>query len=470
MPLPQPPAVPQTITVHLGRPDDTTAENVTVPFNEYIKNVASSEIYPTWPESALRANILAQISFALNRVFTEHYRAQGYPFDITNSTAYDQAYVQGRNIFGNISQIVDEIFNDYLRREGYLEPLFAQFCNGTTVTCPGMSQWGTVTLAEQGYTPFEILQHYYGDDIELVRDAPIQDFQETYPGVPLRIGSYGADVQAVQLQLNTISRNYPAIPKIASPDGIFGVETEEAVRKFQEIFNLTPDGIVGKATWYRIIQIRNGVLRLAELNSEGLKIENLQRQYRDKLSPGDSGDPVLIIQYYLRVIGEFNDLIPVIQVDGIYGPATEQAVIALQNFYGLPPTGEVDETTWHTIEEAYRDTLAAWPPELASEADVVFPGVILRPGVSGPSVSTLQTFLSYISDTYPDIPKVTVNGYFGPETQNAVLAYQNKFGLPARGIVGPITWSNIARRYRTLMESNQRSAQQNPGRTLNEES
>lgn len=460
--------VPQTITVHLGRPDDASAENVTVPFNEYIKNVASSEIYPTWPENALRANILAQISFALNRVFTEHYRAQGYNFDITNSTAFDQAYVHGRSIFSNIGQIVDEIFNDFIRREGNLEPLFAQFCNGTTVTCPGLSQWGSVTLAEQGYGPFDILQYYYGDDISLVRNAPIQNVEESYPGIPLRIGSVGPDVQRIQLQLNNISRNYPAIPKIATPDGSFDVETDEAVRKFQEIFNLAIDGIVGKATWYRIAQISNGVLRLAELDSIGIKIENLQKQYREQRSEGDSGDPVLAIQYYLRVIGEFNNMIPIIAVDGYFGPETTQAVKAFQQFYGLPVTGVVDEATWDLMVEAYAGTLASLPPEYRSEAEVLYPGVILRLGMSGPSISTLQTFLSLISNTFPNIPKVAVTGYFGPETQAAVLAYQREFGLTPRGIVGPITWSNIARRYRELLAGSEKSVGQNPGRTLNE--
>lgn len=460
--------VPQTITVHLGRPDDSTAENVTVPFNEYIKNVASGEIYPTWPENALRANILAQISFALNRIFTEHYRALGYDFDITNSTAFDQSYVHGRSIFSNVGQIVDDIFNDFIRREGNLEPLFAQFCNGTTVTCPGLSQWGSVSLAEQGYTPFEILQYYYGDDITLVRNAPIQNVPESYPGIPLRLGSIGPQVQRIQLQLNNISRNYPAIPKIATPDGSFDVETDEAVRKFQEIFDLTVDGIVGKATWYRIAQIHNGVQRLGELESEGVKIEKIQQQYREQRSEGDSGDPVLAIQYYLRVIGEFNNMIPIIAVDGYFGPETTQAVRAFQQFYGLPVTGVVDEATWNLMVEAYASTLASLPPEYRSEADVLYPGVILRLGMSGPSISTLQTFLSTISDTFPNIPKVSVTGYFGPETQAAVLAYQREFGLNPRGIVGPITWSSIARRYRTLLEGSEKSTGQNPGRTLNE--
>lgn len=217
------------------------AENVTIPFAEYIKNVASSEIYPTWPEAAIRANILAQISFALNRIYTEHYPSQGYDFDITNNTQYDQNFVRNRDIFENISQIVDDIFNDYVVRQGSVEPLFTQYCNGTTSTCDGLSQWGTVDLADQGLIPYEILQYYFGDDINIVFGAPVQGIERSYPGVPLRQGSAGEDVRILQRQLNRISDNYPAIPKLLV-DGFFGVETEAAVREFQRIFNLpTPN-------------------------------------------------------------------------------------------------------------------------------------------------------------------------------------------------------------------------------------
>ena len=184
------PYVPERITVHLG-PPDATAANVTVSFVDYVKNVASSEIYPTWDESALRANILAIISFALNRVYTEFYRSRGYNFEITNSTAYDQAFVNGRNTFENIDAIVDNIFNDYIRRQGFVEPLAAKFCNGTTVTCEGLSQWGSQRLAEDGYNSIQILRNYYGNNIELVTNAPVQGLVQSYPGTPLRQGSRG---------------------------------------------------------------------------------------------------------------------------------------------------------------------------------------------------------------------------------------------------------------------------------------
>ena len=260
------PYIPETITVHLGEPDQQ-AENVTVPFIDYIKNVASSEIYPTWPESALRANILAQISFALNRVYTEYYRSRGYSFNITNSTAIDQSFINGRNYFDTISLIVDEIFNDYLRKRDRIEPLFAQYCNGTTVTCGGLSQWGSVDLAEEGYDSVEIIRHYYGDDTEVVVDAPVSGIMSSPPSRLLRLGSTGNDVLAVQLRLNRISVNYPSIPKIPSPDGYYGIGTKEAVEEFQSIFDLTVDGVVGKSTWYAIQRIYAAVKRLNDLNS-----------------------------------------------------------------------------------------------------------------------------------------------------------------------------------------------------------
>lgn len=207
------PYIPSTITVHLGLPDQW-AENVTVSFPDYVKNVASSEIYPTWELSAIRANVLAIISFALNRVYTEFYPSRGYNFQITNTTAYDQKFIRGRSFFQSISAVVDEIFNDYIRRQGFVEPLSAKFCNGTTSTCDGLSQWGSQEMAQTGYNSMEILRHYYGDDIELVVNAPIQDITQSYPGNPLRLGSVGEEVAVVQTSLNRISQNYPAIPKI----------------------------------------------------------------------------------------------------------------------------------------------------------------------------------------------------------------------------------------------------------------
>ena len=228
MPVIITPYIPTNITVHLGLPSQW-AENITVSFPDYVKNVASSEIYPTWELSAIRANVLAIISFALNRVYTEYYRSRGYEFDITSTTQYDQKFIRGRNFFDSISRVVDEIFNDYIRRRGFVEPLAAKFCNGTTSTCDGLSQWGSQDMAKQGANSMEILYRYYGDDIELVVEAPIQDMTRSYPGYPLRLGSAGEEVVAIQTMINRISQNYPAIPKIRPVTGAFNEKTEEAV-------------------------------------------------------------------------------------------------------------------------------------------------------------------------------------------------------------------------------------------------
>jgi len=345
------PFVPQRITVHLGAPS-SNAENVTVSFSDYVKNVASSEIYPTWDESALRANILAITSFALNRVYTEFYRSRGYDFDITNSTAYDQYFVKGRAFFENISRLVDELFNDYLRRPGFVEPLAAKFCNGTTVTCEGLSQWGSQNLAQQGYNSTQILRSYYGD-VETVLNAPIRGITSSYPGTPLRVGSTGPNVVVIQVSLNRIAQNYPAIPKIPAADGIFGPRTETTVRAFQQIFGLSPDGIVGPATWYEIVRLYTAVTSLSELRSQGQQFYAINWSAPNALQTGDTGDKVRQLQYMLSVLSAYIPEIPPVSVDGIFGQATRAAVLAAQRRFRLPETGVVGEATWDEIYDQF---------------------------------------------------------------------------------------------------------------------
>lgn len=355
MPLtPITPYVPQTITVHLG-PPGSDAENVTVSFPEYVKNVASSEIYPTWEPAAIRANVLAITSFALNRVYTEYYPSRGYPFNITSSTAYDQKFIKGRSIFENISQVVDSIFNSYIRRIGFVEPLAAKFCNGTTTTCDGLSQWGSQAMAEQGADSITILRSYYGDNIEIVTNAPVMGIRYSYPGAPVRLGDRGEAVLRIQTMLNRISRDYPAIPKVQPVDGIFGEGTEQAVIKFQQIFSLTPDGIVGSATWYKLVFLYVGVLDLAELVSEGQTFyaNAIPLEFSDVVAPGDTGEEVRVIQYLLSVVSEFYSNVPPVAVDGVYGPATRQAVLAVQQMAGLPQDGVVGEQTWQALYRLY---------------------------------------------------------------------------------------------------------------------
>ena len=257
--------LPEYIIVHDGTPQDTTAKNHYVRYRDYIKNVASSEIYATWPRSTIIANILAIQSFTMNRVFTEWYRNKGYNFTITSSTAFDQKWMNGRNYFSSIAEVVDEVFDNYLSRPNVKQPILTQYCDGQRVQCPNwMAQWGSKQLGDQGYEPIEILRYYYGDNMYINFAEEVSGVPSSYPGYPLDIGSVGEDVTKIQEQLNRISDNYPLIPKIPV-DGIFGERTQNAVKVFQSIFGLAQDGIVGSRTWYRIQDIFVGVTRIAEL-------------------------------------------------------------------------------------------------------------------------------------------------------------------------------------------------------------
>lgn len=456
------PTIPETVTVHLGAPSES-APNVTVPFVEYITNVASSEIYPTWPENAIRANIYAQISFVLNRIYTEYYRVRGYDFDITNHTAYDQYFVNGRDYFENISQIVSEIFNTYIVRQGSVEPLFAQYCNGSTVTCDGLSQWGTVELANRGYTPYEILQAYYGEDINLVTDVPVMNLNASFPNRLLRVGTAGDDVRQIQIRLNRISDNYPSIPKIVLPDGVFGFDTEEAVRRFQEVFSLEADGIVGKSTWYAVQFLYNAVKRLNELDSEGIALDEVTQQYTAGLTQGSSGVEVQNIQYLLAYLAEFYSEIPPIAIDGIFGPATASAVQAAQRLFELPITGEVDFATWDVLYRTYLGFLETIPFQYAEGNVLPYPGVPLRLGSEDDSVRVLQEYLNFISRFNSEIPSVNVTGYFGNQTWQAVLAFQENAGIPPNGTVGSVTWNAIAQEYSDLYKGSVLRDGQYPG-------
>ena len=456
------PFIPESITVHLG-PPDSAAQNVTVPFIDYITNVASSEIYPTWPEEAIRANIYAQISFALNRIYTEFYRSRGYDFDITNSTAFDQSFVKDRDYFENISQIVADIFNSYVVRQGFVEPLFTQYCDGVRVQCGGLSQWGTVELANQGYTPYEILQYYYGDDINIVRDAPIMNVSSTAPIRPLRLGSGGDEVRRLQLRLNRISDNYPSIPKIALPDGVFSFDTEDAVKRFQEIFGLTPDGVVGNATWYKILFLYNAVKRLNELDSEGITLDEVTQQFDKAVTPGETGDQVRNVQYLLAYVAQFYDQIPPISLDGIYGPSTENAVRSFQELFELPITGEVDLLTWDALYRTYLGFIETIPFKYIEGRLYPYPGVPLRLGSESEVVRLLQEYLNYISTFYPQIPSVNPTGYFGSRTQEAVIAFQRMEGLTPNGTVAANTWNEISSLYSDLYLGSRLGEGQYPG-------
>ena len=439
--------VPTSITVHLGAPNEA-ADNIRVPYIDYIKNVVCSEIYPTWPENALLANIYTIQSFTLNRVFTEYYRTRGYVFDITNNTAFDQAFVPGRKYFEPISDMVDMVFNAYIVRAGQVQPLAAQYCSGSGVTCAGLSQWGTVSLANQGYSVLGILRYYFGQDVSLVYNAPTAPNIPSYSGVPLQIGSAGAQVRTVQRELNRISANYPAIPRIGTVSGVFDAATRNAVIVFQQIFGLAVDGVVGKQTWYKLKYIYNGVKNLSEIYSEGLTISEVERVFSNVLRQGDRGIAVRTIQYYLNFIGQFNGSLNIdIAEDGVFGPATKRAVEAFQRYYGLKVDGIVGRNTWNAVIDAYNDILRSLPADFTGFSSLLYPGYYIQRGASGRIVEQLQMFLRVIAQNNNSVPSVAVDGVFGPQTQAAVIAVQNWFDLEPDGVVGPITWNAIITLY-----------------------
>lgn len=426
--------VPAYITVHLGKPNDRTAKNVSVSFPDYIKNVASSEIYPTWPENALRANILAQISFAQNRIFTEWYRSQGYNFDITNNTNYDQYFVYQRNIYKSVSRIVDDLFTRYVRTIGTINPLFTEYCNGTTVTCKGLSQWGTVPLAQNGYTPLGILKYYYGNRIEIAAANPTRAIGSSYPGQPLKVGTVSPDVQTVKTQLNRVRVNYSAIPPISQMDNRYTAETAASVRTFQRIFNLAPDGIVGRATWNRLSYIYTAVKKLAELGGEGVTLpQNRPVVYLQK---GSQGENVKLAQYFLRVISQYYEAIRPIDIDGIFGSGTETAVKSFQRMRGLRPDGVIGPDTWEALYESY------FAVTRSSGLAVPYPGYLLQVGSRGDNVKLMQQYLNAISNVYPQ-PPITADGIYGERTASAVRSFQRLTGLTPDGIIGSVTWGRI---------------------------
>lgn len=444
--------IPSTITVHLGAPNQP-AENVTVPFIDYIKNVASSEIYPTWPEEALRANIYAITSTALNRVFTEWYRAQGYNFDITNDTGFDQAYVHNRGVFDSLSVITDELFDSYIVRQGQIEPLYAQFCDGRVSQCPGLLQWGSVELANQGYTPYEILQYYYGDNINIQTDTPVAEAFETYPGLPLQLGDNNPYILLMQIMLNTIAPNYPAIPRISNPSGTFDEATQEAVRVFQEIFHLPITGIIDKSTWYRIRRIHAAVTSLAELTSQGIILSELP-EYTPTPGPEDVVPRTQAVQYFLNVLSVYYDSIPSVDINGVLDTQTRTSIMEFQKVFSLPITGLIDEQTWNAMYDAVLGILETLPPSAIALPSLLWPGITYQVGSEGAGVYILQQYLAYIGSVLEGVSPAEPDGIFGPETEQAVRTFQEFFGIDVTGVVDQYTWNRIVLIYRNLRFGN----------------
>lgn len=438
--------VPRNITVHLGNPDEE-AENVTVPFLDYVKNVASSELYPTWPENALRANIHAIVSIAMNRIYTEWYRSRGYDFDITNSTQYDQAYVHNRGIFDTIGTISDEIFNQYIVREGQIQPLFATFCDGRVSQCDGLHQWGTVDLANQGMTPIEILRYYYGNNIKIV-EAPVGDIDIFYPGEPLVLGDSSIDVLRMQLNLDRIRLNYPAIPVIQPLTGYFNESTESAVKAFQQIFNLPVTGEIDQATWYMLRYIYAAVTKLAELSAQGDFINLLLEVTEETSLEGDVTPRVELIQFALNVLSAYYPTINSVAITGVFDEQTRERVIAFQKTMNLQPTGAVDRETFDLLMSNLFGILDTLPPESVYLPSIRWPGVVYELGHESPAVYIIQEMLSYISLIIPTIPYMEPNGVYDEKTQQAVKAFQNVQNIEPTGIVDENTWNSIIKIYR----------------------
>ena len=436
------PVVPNNITVHLGKPDEA-ARNITVPFTDYIANVASNELYPTWPRTALIANIYAIISFTMNRIYNEWYPSKGYNFDITSSPVYDQSFKEGRSTFENIDEIVGEIFNNYVIKGNQIQPYFTRYCDGRVTTCDGLSQWGTVTLANQGKTPLQILQNYYGNDIKIKYDAPVGDSTGGFPGYNISLGEAGNPVLAIQRDLRRIRQNYPAIPDIKNTVGIYDEETRDAVKKFQSIFYLPSTGIVDKATWYKIKYVYTSVKKLSDLYSEGLTEEEATFLYSDEIKYGDTGIEVEYIHYFLDAIAFLDNDIPRLKTNSVYSDNTITMVKAFQSKYGLPVTGIFTYADWNMLKTVYNRILKSFPSEYQDYVNELYPDYFLTYGMSGNDVRRLQKFLLAICKYDKSIPGVRVNGIFDELTEKSIKKVQSDYGFEINGIVGPLLWRKL---------------------------
>ena len=444
--------IPTSVTVHLGKPT-ASASNVTIPFLTYLKSVAASEIYPTWPYEALKANILCQVTFILNRIYTEWYRSKGYNFDITNSTSYDQKYIHNRSTFETTDRVVEEVFNNYVTKAFNKEPFFTEYCDGKTVKCNGLSQWGACYKAQAGENALQILKDYYGNDVQVNESNNITAIPASYPGTPLKKGSTGQNVEIIQAQLNRIGDNYPSIKKL-NVDGVFGDAMTASVKAFQKIFNLTQDGVIGKTTWYKISYIYVAVKKLAELTSEGEAIKN--GSYPGYVvKRGDKGINVMIIQYYINQTAVYVDSIDPVKLDGVFGPGLEAQVINFQKFFNLTPDGKVGALTWNKMFEIFlsiKNGITA-PPQIPP-SNATYPGTPLKIGSTGVNVTKIQEWLNGVAQVYPSVPSIAVDGRFGPATQQSVMAFQTRFALTVDGIVGPATWNKLYNTWQDLVAQN----------------
>ena len=383
----------------------------------------------SWPEEALRANIIAQVSLALNRIWTEWYPSRGYSFNITGSPGYDQAYVNGRTVFAVMERLTAELFNTFVQRSGDAEPYFTEYCDGKTVTCPGMKQWGTVDRAREGMNALQILRYYYGNRVQLVTTDNIAAIPSSYPGSPLRRGSTGTNVRILQKQLSRIAKDYPSFGKPAVT-GTFDEATENSVKKFQKQFSLTADGVVGQRTWNALYAA--WVDAQSDLGGTAWPGTALRR--------GAAGMEVRLVQFWLRLAADNYSALRTVTVDGSYGAATVSAVEAFQTLFGLTSDGVVGRSTWNKLKEV---GLAVANKIVAAN---VAPGqftTTTRAGSSGTAVRAVQYYLRRLAAYYSDVPRVAVDGKFGAATTRAVKAWQSRAGLTADGVVGRLTFQSL---------------------------
>ena len=387
-----------------------------------------------WPEQALRANIHCQISLALNRIYTEWYPSKGYTFNITNSTSYDQYYVHGRTVFDVMVRITDDIFNTYLRKRGTVNPYYSEYCDGKSVTCPGLKQWGTVTLANNGRSALQILRYYYGSSIEIVRTKNIRSIPQSYPGTPLREGSAGQNVRLVQFWLKIARTVYTSLESV-TVDGKFGAGTASAVRRFQRYFGLTADGVVGQTTWQKLYEVYNDIAN--KLLSSSLR----PGEYPGVLRKGSSGTAVRELQFYLYLMSAYESSIPPVSIDGKFGADTERAVRAYQRFAGLTVDGVVGRTTWNSLYGRASQLRSSGP--VVTLKRLSYPGTPLTVGSSGDTVLYYNLLLQRIAYYFSSVEAPPLADRYTDETAAATRSAQQLLGLEQTGIADADTWTAV---------------------------
>ena len=430
--------IPEFITIHIGEPSEC-GEILTIPFIDYIKNVSCCCVYPTWREEALRANIYAITSFALNRIYTNWYKSRGYGFEITNSRKYDQMYVKGRTLFRNVCDIVDEIFDSCIKVEGFNQPFLAK-CENLSKEDRCLSRWGSLDLAEDGLDALEILKKYYGDNIKVENVTSIEGIRRPYPGKPLSFDSVGDDVKFIQRSLNIIGKKYTGIDKILQEDGIYGENTEKAVKNFQSIFNLKRDGIVGPNTWKKIYLVYSLIKKIFGSDND---IEDTEQDSLP-LKLGSRGELVKTVQEDLNYVLSKYNFYKELKVDGIYGPKTKKAVIYFQEIFRLIPDGIVGKETLDRLEYVKKNLkkldyvfsnkalINDEKSQIESEEDTR--RVSISFGDVGDDVRQLQKELNNLGKLYDFLEPLKEDGIFGENTKRVLEKFQEKFGLPVTGV------------------------------------